>query len=442
MESQCEQLNKQLRLENNLDQDRSRDIAKLRKKHEAGRQNTTTAVMNFCATRVKYTVLRILQANELSDELEANFKNATDKTGAENKRILSSLSARLKQDDKTLATLETLMTGMKSHGNDASTAKKTTQLSAMLAVYVAEEIHDRLDRLYLESIQRDESGPEQAASGGDETIAALEEELESLYPEIEILADMSTRQQFNEPILREIQNEHGQLRAVSQRKLNQVCISAAFLLTDTDDSLQVLDILIEMTLSKQALTRWLKDRESSCELLEQLATFYQEEAGNQLASQPPSRRESLRRRSLQTGTFLSNAQNPTVALEQPALESLLRRIGVSPESVLRPRVEDGGACALHEKRIHMSDTSRSLGAVVDLPVAAHLAPADMASQLLTSSVHANSRFNTSLPDPGQEEALLGLEADLGSLQKGVQRLNLDALHQRDKAQDKFMERWA
>lgn len=41
---QCANLQKQLGLENNVEQQRSRDIARLQKKHEAGRQNTTMAV--------------------------------------------------------------------------------------------------------------------------------------------------------------------------------------------------------------------------------------------------------------------------------------------------------------------------------------------------------------------------------------------------------------
>ncbi|KAJ5084277.1 hypothetical protein NUU61_008856 [Penicillium alfredii] len=407
LELQCEILQKQLGQENSLDQDRTRDIARLRKKHEAGRQSTTVA------------------ANGLSDELEASFRNASDQTGAESKRILASLSTRLKQDDKTLVGLEALISGIKSHGNGASTAKQTGHLAAMLADYVAEEIHYRLDRLYLEAIQS-KSEPHPDATVEDETITALEDELESLYTEIEILAEMSTKQQFNEPILREIQNEHAQLREVSQQKLEQV-----------------LDILIEMTLSKQALKKRLEDRESSCELLEQLATLYQSQAGSQMAPQQSSRRESLRRRSIQPGVLFANTRNPaTPAIEQPALENLLRRIGVSPESALRPQVEDGGARGLHEKRIHMSETLQHLKVGVDVPLVAHLAPLDNASQLLTSSLHANSHFETSLPDPDQENALLGLEAELASLQRGVQRLNLDVLHQRDKTQDTFLERWA
>ncbi|KAJ5365047.1 hypothetical protein N7517_007933 [Penicillium concentricum] len=398
---QCASLNKQLGLENKVEQQRSRDITRLQKKHEAGRQSTTMA------------------AAELADELEAGFRTATDKSGAESKRIIASLSTRLKQDDKALASLETLMSSVKYRGDGASTVKRTNHLSATLSDYVAEEIHYRLDRLYLETIH---AGGSNSDAIDEPACIALEEELESLYPEIEILAEMSTRQQFHEPILRELQNEHDQLRVASQEKLEQA-----------------LDMLIEMTLSKQDLTNQLGVRESSSELLEQLAVLYQSEAGSEIITQPSSRRESLRRRSLQPGLLL--ARTPTApVVAQPSLERLLRRVGVPPESILHPR-ENGGVGALHEKRYHISETLHSLNTAVDAPLVTHLAPLDNASQLLRCSLHANSHYEISLRDSSEESALSGLEKELSSLQNGVQKLNLDVLHQRDSKQDRLIERW-
>ncbi|CAI7587456.1 unnamed protein product [Penicillium palitans] len=399
---QCASINKQLGLESNVEQQRSRDIARLQKKHEAGRQITTMA------------------ATELADELEADFKTATDKSGAENKRILASLSTRLKQDDKALASLETLMSSIKYRGNDASTVKRTNHLSAMLSDYVAEEIHYRLDRLYLETIH---AGGSNSHAMDGATSTALEEELESLYPEIEILAEMSTRQQFHEPILRELQNEHDQLRVASHEKLEQA-----------------LDMLIEMTLSKQDLTNQLGVRESSSELLEQLAALYQSEAGGELVTQPSSRRESLRRRSLQPGLLLATRTPAVPVAAQPSLERLLRGVGVPPESILHPR-ENGGVSDLHEKRYHFSETLHGLSIAVDAPLVTSLAPLDNASQLLRCSLHANSHYETSLRDPSEESTLSGLEEELTSLQNGVHKLNLDVLHQRDSNQDRLIERW-
>lgn len=105
----------------------------------------------------------------------------------------------------------------------------------MLAEYVGEEIHYRLDRLYLENILSGQiesgNGTEESGERAEEELVALGEELESLYPEIDVLAEMSTKQQFSEPILRELQNRHSQLRNTSHRKLEHVCIILCLLVT-------------------------------------------------------------------------------------------------------------------------------------------------------------------------------------------------------------------
>ena len=147
-----------------------------------------------------------------------------ERAAAENKRILSSLSTQLKYDDKALTALEALVSGVKSSRYTASSIKRTTDLCAMLADYSAEEIHCRLDRTYFETIQAETSNDDHAVAEA-ETIAALREELESLYPEIEVLAELSTQRQFHEPILRQIHIEHDQLRAASQLKLKQVRVN-------------------------------------------------------------------------------------------------------------------------------------------------------------------------------------------------------------------------
>lgn len=117
--------------------------------------------------------------------------------------------------------MESTISETKSSGNDASTVKRATYLSEALAEYNAREIHYRLDRLYLEGIQDEDVNHSQGT--GNETVDSLEDELESLYPEIEILAQMATKQQFLEPILREIHEQHSHLRAASQLKLEHVC---------------------------------------------------------------------------------------------------------------------------------------------------------------------------------------------------------------------------
>lgn len=141
--------------------------------------------------------------------------------------ILSALTARLKGHDKLFMCLEDLAAGVKSSDGDASIMRQTSELSAALAQYVAEEIYCRLDRIYLQKILDSSRADAEAPTDEEnEVVHGLEQEMDSLYPEIDILSEMSTKQQYMEPILRQLQNHHGQLRIRSHRKLDFVRLFA------------------------------------------------------------------------------------------------------------------------------------------------------------------------------------------------------------------------
>lgn len=395
-----------------------------------------------------------MQSNNLLDELEAHLKSETEKARLDGRRILSSLTTRLKEDDRILTGLEKLASGINSSGNDATVAKRTEQLGAMLAEYVAEEIHYRLDRLYLESVlagqatsgQRTEESNENEHGEGE--LVALGEELESLYPEIDVLAEMSTKQQFSEPILRELQNRHGQLRNTSHSKLEYVWLCVFFwflvlqLVANTHPS-QVLDTIMEMTSSTESLTKRLQERESYGQTLESLMTAYRSEVGDPYSEKTTSsRRDTFKRRSLPP--LLSSSekfQSPPLP-ESQSLTSLLRRLGISSDFVFKSEEEDGGANALYEKRSQIQDYFRTLGVGADLPLVTDLTPTDRAAQLLSSALHADSSFANSLSDVEQEQRLSELETQLGLVQTGSDKLNTNVLYQRDKDQERFLERWA
>jgi hypothetical protein len=56
LRSQYDSLNKQLGLVNNLEQQRNRDVARLRRKHEEGRMNTTLAVRRDLLRHVRISL--------------------------------------------------------------------------------------------------------------------------------------------------------------------------------------------------------------------------------------------------------------------------------------------------------------------------------------------------------------------------------------------------
>ncbi|KAF9883459.1 hypothetical protein FE257_003457 [Aspergillus nanangensis] len=407
--SQCENLNRQISLEDEREGIQSRDLRRLRQKHESGRQNTAAA------------------SSDLARDVESRLKSESDKVTMEGKRILSSLAGRLKEDDRVLADLERLASGIESTSDDASIIKKTSNFGTLLSQLVSEEIQVRLDRLYLESLQTslgDTSfGSSEAHEG--EALVALEGEMESLYPEIDILAEVSTKQQFSEPVLRELQHHHGQLRMASHNRLDYI-----------------LDIVTEMALSTESLTKALKDRESFCGALESFASTYRTEIGDQFLEQSSARRETLRRRSTQVVPTPFSENHIAAHPESQTLASLLRRVGLSFESVFQSEEEDGGVHALSDKREDMVECLRNYGIAADSPLIAEALSTDQAGRLLSSSLHATSNSEVSLSDMDHDRKLTDLESQLGLIQKGIERLDLDAVYRRDKNQEKFMERWS
>ena len=128
---------------------------------------------------------------------------------------------QLLENDRSLTNLGRLVSEITSTGDKLSIMERVSQLSEVLSEYAAEEAYCRLDRLYLDFIRKKNPDPD-ASINKDEIVTTLEEDLESLYLEIGILARMSISQQFKEPILRELQNQHGQEYTSSHEILRYV----------------------------------------------------------------------------------------------------------------------------------------------------------------------------------------------------------------------------
>ncbi|PKX98594.1 uncharacterized protein P174DRAFT_382236 [Aspergillus novofumigatus IBT 16806] len=419
LNSQFEILNRQSGLQEQRRIRQQRDIERLHQKHESGRQHIAAS------------------SSDLARELEASLKTEVERVTNDGRKTLSVLAVRVKDDDKILADLEQSASGIQVTTDDASITKRASELGSLLAEYVADEIHCRLDRLYLESVKAGRADTvDRATETEEEALMTLGDELESLYPEIDILAEMSTRQLFNEPILRELQNVHGQLRMASHKRLENV------------GGLLILDTIVGMTSSIGSLGELLQSRESYCATLEALTAAYRTEIGNQFSEKPSSRRDtlSMRRRSTPLLSIPTAPEKRMDSSDFQAIAGVLRRIGLSVESVFQLEEQGGkddcGENALFDKKQHIVEYLRNISVGAKLPLVAGLIPSDQASQLLASALSEHSRFKTSLLDVEQDQKLSELESQLGGLQKGIERLNLDVLYQRDRGQEKFMEKWA
>lgn len=414
LNSQLEILDKQSGLQEQRRIRQQRDIQRLHQKHASGTQHIAAS------------------SSDLARELEASLKTELERATNDGRKILSVLAARVKDDDRILANLAQSAFRIQVTTDDVSITKRATDLGSLLAEYVADEIHCRLDRLYLESVKAGLANTaDKATATEEEALMTLSDELESLYPEIDILAQMSVRQLFNEPILRELQNVHGQLRMASHRRLENI-----------------LDTIVGMTSSIGSLEELLQSRESFCATLEALTAAYRTEIGNQFSEKPSSRREtlSMRRRSTPLLSIPTAPEKPMDNSDFQAIAGVLRRIGLSVDSVFQLEEQRGkddcGENALFDRKQHIVECLRNIRLGAKLPLVAELIPSDQASQLLASALSEDSRFKTSLLDVEQDQKLSELESQLGRLQKGIERLNLDVLHQRDRSREKFMEKWA
>lgn len=196
-----------------------------------------------------------------------------------------------------------------------------------------------------------------------------------------------------------------------------------------------------MTSSTENLTERLRDRKSFRVTLEALADLYQAERGDR-SSAKPARRETLQRYSLQARMLQATPRKSVVPFpESSAFERILRRLGISSDLAFQPPEENREPHILYEKKYHMLNYLHNMGTAVDSPLMPQLTPMDSASQLLSFSLHADSPFERSLSNADQERRLGALETQLGQVQKGIEGLNLDIFYQRDKAQDRFLERW-
>ncbi|KAL6239194.1 hypothetical protein BDW75DRAFT_152899 [Aspergillus navahoensis] len=406
--SQYEILNRQHERDSDRVSKLNREVERVRRKHEAERQDTAAAISG------------------LAHELEVSLKNEAEKLTMEGKKILSALTARLKDNDKLLSDLEGLASGIKTSDCDVAIMKRTTELSKVLSQYVAKEIYCRLDRLYLEKVLDGSNSASGVPIDNDlKTVVSLEQEMDSLYPEIDILAEMSTKQQYVEPILRQLQTRHSQLRIASHRKLDLI-----------------LKIISDMTTSTENLITRLQDRESLCATLEALASKYRSEVGDHILDSTSSRRETMRRFSMQP-TPVATQPRKHFALfpESDCLSVLLRRLGLSIEAVFQDSEDVGGVQTLITERQRMLDGLHNYGIASDSPLAAEMLPTDRATILLASALEAESLFTASLSNEEHDRSLSELESKLSRIQKGIERLNRDVVYQRDKNQEKFLERW-
>lgn len=191
-----------------------------------------------------------------------------------------------------------------------------------------------------------------------------------------------------------------------------------------------------MTRSTEQETNKVQHRQSHREALDQLLVLFKEEISSQEAEQIQTKKAHRRQSSLSSPIKAPQPRGSNTTQSLPSLESFLRRFGISPSASLTAK-----DLAL-EKRIELADIlHHNLSVAAEMPLYETLGSCDEAKELLTSILHADSHAEPSLVDVTQKGYLDELERELATIQKDIERVNLNVAVEPDKYRDKFTEKW-
>lgn len=112
----------------------------------------------------------------------------------------------LRQDDTILRKLEEIAPMVQPPSGSLKDEKsRVEELCGRLVTYNTQEIRCRLDRKYLESLPANDSHSQPIEA--ENLISSLKAELDTLYPEIRSVAQISIDQSFETPLLESIEKD-------------------------------------------------------------------------------------------------------------------------------------------------------------------------------------------------------------------------------------------
>lgn len=134
----------------------------------------------------------------------------------------------LRQDDTMLRKLEEIAPAVQPLSRSLKDEKSRIEtLCGRLVTYNTQAILCRLDRKYLESLGANESHLQPIEA--QNLISSLKAELETLYPEIHAVAQISISQSFETPLAESIENDIALGKARSRSILDDVRLQGLLL---------------------------------------------------------------------------------------------------------------------------------------------------------------------------------------------------------------------
>ncbi|KAH8695920.1 hypothetical protein BGW36DRAFT_297280 [Talaromyces proteolyticus] len=344
-------------------------------------------------------------SEDLIKDFESRISLQQQQIQVEKRQLLQTVTTKLRNDDRVLVQVERFAAELEMTEEDENTEKRVMHLTLTLSKLISEEIQCRLDRLYLDSLIRSDENTKQETDL-DDRISMLEEDLDSLYLEVEALAEMSARQEFGQRIRDELQKSKQNLDHSSEECLEMIS-----------------RLLSEMTESTNQVTDRLLHYQSYREALTLLASLYMNENARNETVNSKDKRSHRRQSSIKSiSGQLTTSQKP----QSQALDNILRRLGISGMEQ-GPLNQCDSAGLISESRIRMVELLNNLNTSTEMPLTEELGSTDKAKELFAFSLQRDSQFRISLSDQFQKERLTDLERRLTIIQKGIEGINLGTL---------------
>ncbi|KEF51774.1 uncharacterized protein A1O9_12111 [Exophiala aquamarina CBS 119918] len=250
------------------------------------------------------------QNEQLLDDLRADLQSESESIAKDVKSVHSVVSQVLNADDRALAKLNDRTTRHPNPTIDTGDkVQRVTQLASALQYFRVQVVKDRLDYTYLRRLN-ELSSPEGEESMRDPavsstTVKEIQQDLGSLYDEIDDIVTMAVRHEHTGPIGATLH----QIDAAWERQGKAMAEQVHSRLSTLTESLEQLSSRLETIHSQRTILRNLALRTESL----------------QQQPNPPARRLA---RATRAGGASAAETGPTDTKAQPALSKLLQHLSL------------------------------------------------------------------------------------------------------------------
>jgi hypothetical protein len=132
-----------------------------------------------------------------------------DQVAQERRSLVLSAMAELKEQDRGLSHAENVIAELASQEAAEALETRIKKLTSLLSSLTTEHLYSSLERFYLEMTTGTSDNLKEIIDHDESESALIKSDLESLFPEIEILAQVATDQQYQAPIQHELDKDRG-----------------------------------------------------------------------------------------------------------------------------------------------------------------------------------------------------------------------------------------